>query len=63
MATTIDWKNDPNWSGVLSWCNGVRTRMANDPGIVDLHEHIKWQGHQWLDEYLEDIMMGPAGGQ
>ncbi|KZW02199.1 hypothetical protein EXIGLDRAFT_735681 [Exidia glandulosa HHB12029] len=36
--------------------------MVNDPGVRDVHEYIKYQGHQWLDEYLEDILLGPAEG-
>ncbi|KIJ25703.1 hypothetical protein M422DRAFT_273334, partial [Sphaerobolus stellatus SS14] len=45
-------------SGIEKWMTGIRSRMANDPGRQDLEDHILCNGFLFLDEYLEDILIG-----
>ncbi|KAF8587277.1 hypothetical protein K439DRAFT_1659112 [Ramaria rubella] len=45
-------------AGINKWATAVRHRMANDPGRQDLDDHILCNGFLFLDEYLEDILLG-----
>ncbi|KAF8517349.1 hypothetical protein JB92DRAFT_2906603 [Gautieria morchelliformis] len=45
-------------SGIEKWAAGIQQRMANDPGRQDLEDHILCNGFLFLDEYLEDILLG-----
>lgn len=49
-------------AGIDKWAAGIRHRMANDPGRQDLDDHILCNGFLFLDEYLEDIVMGARSG-
>lgn len=45
-------------TGIDAWAAGIRHRMANDPGRQDLEDHILCNGFLFLEEYLEDILLG-----
>ncbi|KAJ1311500.1 hypothetical protein OPQ81_009987 [Rhizoctonia solani] len=45
--------------GFTQWVNGIRNRMAADPGRADFKDQVQCHGYLFLHEYLDDVLNAP----
>ncbi|KAG6851067.1 hypothetical protein H0H93_002959 [Arthromyces matolae] len=47
-------------AGLLEWSNAIRFSMVNDPGREIFQAQLNTHGFIFLDDYLENILLGPS---
>lgn len=49
----------PSSDGILLFMSGIRLRMLHDPRRQAFEDQIQIHGFNFLDDYLEDVLVRP----